>query len=101
MNFKFKNYKEEKYLPKFQEGGEMPADQGAPVEQAPVEQAPEGGDPMQQILQAAAQAVQTQDCNVAMQVCQVLIEMASGGAQAPEQEPVYRKGGRLVRFIKK
>lgn len=82
---------------KFQEGGEMP------VEEAPMEQAPEQGgqDPMMQIVQAAAQAVQSQDCNIAMQVCQVLVEMVQGGGieEAPVEEPVYaRRGGRLIRI---
>lgn len=68
--------------------------------------APQGQDPMQVLLQAAQQAVQGQDCEIAMQVCQMLIE-AVGGAQAapaetpaPQEEPVYKKGGRLVRRIK-
>lgn len=80
-----------------QEGGQMPA--GTP--------APEGGqDPMAMLMQGAAQAVQTQDCEIAMQVCQMLMELA-GGAPAPaegapmpaEGEPVYRKGGKLLRRI--
>lgn len=89
---------------KFQEGGPMPA--GAP---AP---APQGGeDPMVILMQGAQQAIQAQDCNIAMQVCQMLLELA-GGAGAPagpapaeaapapaESEPVYRRGGRLLRRI--
>ena len=89
---------------KYQEGGAMPA--GAP---AP---APQGGeDPMAMLMQGAQQAVQAQDCEIAMQVCQMLLELA--GAQAApaeaapaeaapvpaEGEPVYRRGGRLVRRI--
>ena len=82
----------------------MPA--GAP---AP---APQGGeDPTAMLLQGAQQAVQGQDCEMAMQVCQMLIEALGGGgspqeaapheaAPAPaEGEPVYRRGGRLVRRI--
>lgn len=83
---------------KFQEGGAM---EEAPVEQTP-EQAPEGAgqDPMVQLIQAAAQAVQAQDCNIAMQVCQVLVQLAQGGGQeAPAEEPTYAKrGGKLVRI---
>jgi hypothetical protein len=40
---------------------------------------------------------------MAMQVCQILMQMAGGGgapAEAPA-EPVYRKGGVLVRRINK
>jgi len=79
-----------------------------PPEAAPEAAAPQGGeDPMAMLLQGAQQAVETQDCNVAIQVCQMLLELAGGGGQeaapaAPEgQEPVYRKGGRLVRFQSK
>lgn len=82
---------------KFQEGGQMPA--GAP--------APNGGqDPMAVLMQGAQQAVQAQDCEIAMQVCQMLLELAGGapapaeGAAAPaEGEPVYRNGGKLLRRI--
>ena len=50
---------------KFQAGGPMPA--GAPA------QAPQGGeDPTAMLLQGAQQAVQGQDCEMAMQVCQML-----------------------------
>ena len=91
-----------------QQGGPAPAPQdapaAAPAEGAPVEGgAPEGGaqDPMQQILQVAAQAVQTQNCEAAMAVCQALMQIAQGGAaqeQAPQEEPTFaRKGARLVR----
>lgn len=89
---------------KFQAGGPMLA--GAPA------QAPQGGeDPTAMLLQGAQQAVQGQDCEMAMQVCQMLIEALGGGgspqeaapqeaAPAPaEGEPVYRRGGRLVRRI--
>ena len=62
-----------------QQGGPAPAPQdapaAAPAEGAPVEGgAPEGGaqDPVQQIRQVAAQAVQTQNCEAAMAVCQAL-----------------------------
>lgn len=90
---------------KFQEGGPMP-EQQAPAGGAPAQQ---GGDPMEQLLQGAAEAVQSGNCEVALQVCQMLIELAGGGgapapeaAEAPapaEGEPVYRAGGRLVRRI--
>ena len=88
---------------KFQEGGAMPA--GAPAA------APQGGEaPMAMLMQGAQQAIQTQDCQIAMQVCQMLLELAGGGAPAEaapaeaapapaEGEPVYRRGGRLIRRI--
>lgn len=102
---------------KFQQGGAAPqgqAPQGAPQEGAQQEQgAPQQGesqDPMAQLIEAAAQAIQNRDCETAMQVCQVLIQLAQQGAQsaqgAPEQgtadegEPVYRAGGKLSYRIK-
>lgn len=67
---------------KFQAGGPMPA--GAP---AP---APQGGeDPTAMLLQGAQQAVQGQDCEIAMQVCQMLIEALGGGGNP--QEAAHRK----------
>lgn len=93
---------------KFQEGGPMPAEE-APMEQAPVEEggAPAGGSPedtLMQMAQLAMQALQNQDCQAAMAVCQAFVEMIQaqqgGGGAAPE-EPVYRAGGRLVRRIRK
>ena len=84
-------------IKKFQEGGEM-----AP----PPEAAPEGGDPTAQILEAAMAALQNQDCNLAMQVLQALVQMLGGGApEGPTstegQAPVFRKGGKLAGWIRK
>ena len=91
---------------KFQEGGAMPAEapmEGAPAEGAPMgpEEAPQE-DPMMQILQVAAQAVQTQNCEAAMAVCQALIQIAQGAggpapAEAPQEPTFARAGARLVR----
>lgn len=96
-----------KFKNKFQEGGPVPQEQ-APQGGAPAPA--EGGDPMAELVQGAMQAVQSGDCEVAMQVCQMLVELAGGGQgapttapeEAPEQattEPVYRMGGKLVRRI--
>ena len=79
---------------KFQVGGQMPT-QGAE-------------DPMMIMMQGAAQAIQAQDCQMAMQVCQMLLELAGGAAPAtPEtapateaSEPVFKMGGKLSRRIK-
>lgn len=76
----------------------------------PAEQAPQ--DPMQEIIAMAAQAVQTNDPNLAMQVCQALMQLAEQAAQqapeggmppeeGPAGEPVFRQGGILVRRISK
>lgn len=100
MTIKVKNYQEVK---KLQEGGEMPAE--APVEGgAP---APEqGGDPTEQILMACQQALETQDCNLAMQVLQAIMQMLGGGgapeAAAPEgAAPVYKMGGKFSKWVQK
>lgn len=93
---------------KFQEGGSAPA----PAAPAP---APEGGaapmevqeqNPLIQIAQMAMQALQTGDCEVALQVCEAFIQLvqASSTGGVPEEDqgqPVYKKGGILVRRIKK
>ena len=82
---------------KFQEGGAMPPQEAAPSA------APEGAaqDPMMQIIQVADQALQTQNCEAAMAVCQALLQLAGaagGGEEAPAQEPTYaRYGAKLVR----
>lgn len=99
-------------IEKFQMGGQVAPEQ-APAEgaAAPVEgagtPAPEGeqGDPLMQVAQLAAQALQNQDCNAAMQVCQIFLQMVqqmAGQAEPKAQgEPVFRKGGVLVRRVKK
>lgn len=87
---------------KFQDGGAAPAQQ-APQQGAPAEQ-PTGGaqDPMAQLLQAAAQASQTKDCQTALAVCDALVQLAQGqGGEAPAEQPTYQKqGGKLVRVKK-
>lgn len=82
-----------------QEGGPM----GAPAEAQPQ-------DPMEEIVNMAAQALQANDPNLAMQVCQALVQMAEQAAQAaaPTEEPapaggepVFKRGGKLARRISK
>lgn len=93
---------------KFQEGGAapapaaepMPAEQGAAPEQGGGE-----GDPLMQLAQMAAKALQSGDCNTALAVCEgfmQLLQEASqrqGGEAAPQGEPVYKRGGTLVRRV--
>ena len=78
---------------RFQEGGAMPA----PAEAAPAE-APQGGDPMEQVYQMAAEIVQQLGPDAAAMLAQAIMEMLQGGeAQpAPQGEPVYKKGGKLI-----
>lgn len=83
---------------KFQMGGQAP--EAAPAEAAPAEGgAPtEGGeDPMAQLLQVAAEAVQSQNCEAAMAVCQALMQLAQGGAPAAEEPTFARNGAKLTR----
>ena len=98
------------FVKKFQDGGVVaPETQGAVAPQEGTAPAPEQGreDPLMQIAQMAVQALQTQDCQVAMQVCDAfmqIVQQAQGGApeeEAPQGEPVYRRGGTLVKRIKK
>jgi hypothetical protein len=78
---------------RFQEGGAMPA----PAEAAPAE-APQGGDPMEQVYQMAAEIVQQLGPDAAAMLAQAIMEMlqGGGGAPAPQGEPVYKKGGKLI-----
>lgn len=97
MKFTPKNVK------KFQQGGEIaPAEQPMP-EEAPVEGA--GQDPLMMLAEGAMQALQNQDCQIALQVCQALIQliqqMSNGAPAEPQGEPVFKKGGVLLRRIKK
>ena len=87
---------------------EEPMTEEAPMEGAAPEEVPqEGGgeDPLMMLAQGAMQAIQTGDCNIAMQVCQGLIQllqqMQGGAPEEPQGEPVFRKGGVLVRRIRK
>lgn len=89
------------FIKKFQEGGAAPAPEAAAPQQG-------GEDPTAMLMQGAQQAVQNQDCQIAIQVCQMVLEMLSGApakegepGAAPQSEPVYRRGGRLVRRIQK
>ena len=101
-----------KQTKKFQQGGPVgaPAEgTEAPVSQgeAPEEPAPEEGgqeDPMMQLAQLFAQGLQNQDCQMLAQGAQMflqLVEQSQGGAEEPQGEPVFRKGGRLAYRIKK
>lgn len=86
-----------KYL---QQGG------AAPAEQAPQGGAPQGGQGgqeamMQQLMQMAQEIVGQLGPEAAMMLAQAIMELAQGrGGQempAPEQQPVYKIGGKMVR----
>lgn len=99
-----------KNVRRFQEGGPMPVEDPAMAQDVAMADQTDaqttGEDPIMMLTQMAMQALQAQDCNIAMQVCDgfvQLIQQAQGGAEAPapEGEPVYRKGGKLAYRIKK
>lgn len=97
-----------KQFKKFQQGGPIEQAAPAPEEQMVEQEAPAAGpqeDPMAMLAQGAMQALQTQDCQIAMQVCQGLLQLLQQAmGQAPEEpqgEPVFRKGGVLSRRIRK
>ena len=110
MKITIRNSKNVNY---YQEGGAMQQaePQAAPEQAAQEAGAGQGGDPtemLMQLAQGAAQALQTQNADLAFQVCEGLIQFVQaiqggqGGAQPePAGEPVYRNGGQLVRRIRK
>lgn len=99
-------------IQRFQQGGAAPAPQnpaagGMPAEGAPMEGgAPAGapeGDPADQILQVAAQAVQTGNCEAALAVCQALMQAAQGGmglGEAPQEEPTFARNGSKLKRVR-
>lgn len=91
---------------KFQEGGAMaPQAQGAAPEQGGAPQGGEQQDPMMQVIEMAQQAIQAKDCQMALGVCDMLLQLvqqSQGGGQqeapAPESQPTFqRNGGKLTR----
>ena len=94
-------------LKKFQVGGALPSEEQV-QEQAPVEQQEQpinDQDPIVVLTQVFTQGLQNQDCNLLAQGAQMFLEivqqMHGGAPEEPQGEPVFRKGGTLVRRIKK
>lgn len=79
---------------------EAPAD--APMGDPAVDPAAQQADPLMQLAELAAQALQTGDCNAAMGLAEAFLGLIQGGAPAPEAagEPVFKKGGKLVKRLK-
>lgn len=100
-----------KSIKRFQQGGpviqEEPVVEEAPVEGGMEEAPAEGGEqnPLVMLAQGAMQALQNQDCQMAMQVCQGLLQvlqsMQGPAPQEAQGKPVFRKGGVLIRRVKK
>ena len=93
---------------KFQQGGAAPdpTAQQAPTDaQAAPQQGGQGQDPLMPLAQMAAQALQSGDCNSMAAVCQGFLELiqqasqGGGSQQAPQGEPVYAKGGKILRRL--
>lgn len=82
---------------KFQEGGPMPTEPAAPAEPAQAQE-----DPIVQLVTMAQQALQEQNCEAAMAVCEGLMQLVQGaqGGGEPTGQPVYKAGGTIVKRIK-
>ena len=95
------------FISKFQEGGAMAAPAEDPNAAPAAPKAPQGGgeDPQAQLLAACQQALQSQDCELAMQVCAAIMQMMGGTPEAPaapeNQQPVFKKGGKFSKWISK
>lgn len=96
----------EKEIKLFQAGGELvnPATEDPNAVQDPNAAPASGGeDPIIVLAQMAAQALQNNDGQMALQVCegflQLVQSMSGGGGAVPQGEPVYKKGGVLSRRI--
>lgn len=99
-----------KFVKRFQMGGEMgaapaPQEQPMPAEGAEAQGA---GDPVAAIVEQAMQALQSQDPQMALSVCEQLVQLVQGGAAAgapaggaPEEPVMMRKGGKMVAKKKK
>lgn len=84
-------------IKKYQEGGAMPAQtNGTPVAQET--------NPIIEIANVMAQALQSGDCNMAMEACQAFLSFLQQAQEPPaepigqaEGQPVFKKGGKMVR----
>lgn len=89
-------------ISRFQQGGAAPVPQDPAAGGAPAEGA-QAGNPMEQILQVAAQAVQTGNCEAALAVCQTLMSAAQGGmgpGEAPQEKPTFARNGSKLRRVR-
>lgn len=96
----------ENLIKKLQDGGQMsaeptPAPELTAAPAAPAAQGEGGQDPVAMIIEAAIQALQANDGQLALQVCAALVNTAqqqmNGGQEPVPAEPVMAKrGGKLV-----
>ena len=76
-------------LRKYQMGGAAPA----PVESAPVDNGQDAA--MEQIAQMAVQIVQELGPEAAAMLAQAIMELLQSAEGAPQEAPVFKKGGKL------
>lgn len=87
-------------IKKYQMGGEMP-------ETAPAAAPAAQNDPLMEIAQLFSQGLQSGDCNLLAQGAEaflMLLQQASAPApvdQAPAGQPVFKKGGKMIKRVKK
>lgn len=90
-----------KQVNKFQEGGAMPTGTAVPAE------APQGQSGADQIVQIAAQIIQEMGPDGAAMLAQAIMELLQQMSQQapvgeqPEGEPVFKKGGKICKRVKK
>lgn len=79
-------------IKRFQMGGEMPQEGGAP---APEQGQPQGGGPEEQLAQMAQEIIQQMGPEAAAMLAQIIMQMLESVAQ--QGQPAFqRKGGKLV-----
>lgn len=85
-------------IQKYQAGGPAPAP-------APMQDPNQGGgqDPLAMMMELAMAALQGQDCNAAMELANMVMQLVqSSGApqgpvgEAPQGQPVFKRGGKMV-----
>lgn len=98
--------KYQKPVGKFQQGGQM-APMDANAQAVPAEEQQMQGDEqamMQQLAQMAQEIISQMGSEAAAMLAQVIMEMLQGGQQVgeePQGEPVFKKGGKICKRIKK
>lgn len=97
-----------KSIKRFQQGGPIGPEEEMPAEEIPAEGTPEAApqyNPLIALAEAAMQGLQSQDCQIMAQVCQGLLEIVQQMQEPVPQEatgePVFKKGGVLLRRVNK
>ena len=86
------------FIKKFQAGGPMdPAVAGAPAEVAPVPEQGGQDQMMAQLEQMAMEIIQSVGPEGAAMLAEMIMAMLQQGGGAPQGQPVFRRGGKLVR----